>query len=170
MAVDTPALTRREQILAELMRRLRCITDPRTSKHILVEFGYDGIDVNQVPKIVIFEDSETVIEVKRGIYEKTLPMQIEYFKNCSKPADIPVTGNRMLAEVTAAIEIDERFFIDGQPAEQATPSVQGQGLVRSYQQTRNDIIEVANPHRALLIVWYSFVYWTCRPGVIAARR
>ena len=164
MALNVPEKTFREAIIEELVRRLREIRKPQDNKRVLVERGYDGVDVNQLPKIVVFEDTETVEEIRRGLYQKRLPMQIEYFRSGDKPEAIYIQGNRMLAELTCAVELDE-FFVQNAtlPANQATQ--QGNGLVREYRQTRDDIIELQD-NRALVILWYEFTYWDCRTGVV----
>lgn len=162
--MDAPKETKREKIVAELVRRLEegIPLHPSTRKKTLVERGYDGIDVNQLPKIVVFEDTEEITEVKRGLYQKTLPFQLEYFRSLSSEREIFEQGNRMIAEVVQALELDELFHAGAMPG---TPGRTGSGLVRSYGLVRNDIIELTE-HRALVLVWYEFIYWECRTGVL----
>lgn len=161
--MEAPKETKREKIVAEILRRLDIgiPLHPSSRDKILVERGYDGIDINQMPKIVVFEDTETIIEAQRGLYQKTLPIQMEYFRSLSSEREIFIQGNRMIAEVTQALELDELFHTG---AVVNCPSRTGSGLVRSYGLVRNDIIELTD-HRALVLVWYEFTYWECRTGV-----
>lgn len=163
--IPAPSETVREKILKELERRLDEIESHITGRGILVERGHAGSDITQLPKILIFEDTETAIEDRRGFYAKTLPVQVEYFRSVSNPEQVYVQGNRMIAEINRAVEQDERFFPDAQRA--ACPSItkQGRGLVKQYRQTRNEIVELTN-NRAIAIVWYEFQYWDCRIGVV----
>lgn len=161
---EQPAETQREKIIAELERRLETIRDPATGKKTLVERGYAGVDIDKLPKIIIFEDEETIVESKRGLYQKTLPLWIEFFRNVNEPRQIYIQGNRMFAEVRRAVELDERFFENATPTNCPSLSSQGQGLVNSYRQTRNAIYEL-DKKRVLAIFWYEFVYWECRTGV-----
>lgn len=159
-----PAQTYREAIVEEMVRRCHEIRDTATNKRTLVERGWDGVDVDVLPKIVVFEDTEVVEEIKRGLYQKKLPLQIEYFRSVNKPEQIYIQGNRMLADLTQAIELDELFFVNAMSPIMSTEQ-QGRGLVREYRQTRNDIIELTG-NRALVILWYELTYFECRPGVI----
>lgn len=152
----------REKIVAEAERRLRCglIT---AGKPVPFERGWAGVDVKQVPKVLLYEDEESAAEVRNFLYEKTLSLWFEYFRPCANPTQVYEQGNRMIHELQIAMELDGNFQNGGPPADPCIPPDPKNGLATNYHMTRNAIVELSE-NRALAIVVYQFTYYETHFG------
>ncbi len=152
----------REKIVAEAKRRLRCgvIT---ADKAVPFERGWAGVDVKQVPKILLYEDEERSLLIRELFYQKTLPLWFEYFRSVANPDQVYEQGNRMIHELQIALELDQNFQNGGPPEDVCIPPDPKNGLVTDYHMTRNAISEQSE-NRVLAIVVYEFTYYETHFG------
>lgn len=155
-------LSEREKIVAEAERRLRCglLTG---GKAVPFERGWAGVDVRQVPKVLLYEDEEASRMARRFLYEKTLSLWFEYFRSVSNPTQVYEQGNRMIHELQIALELDENFQDGGPPEDPCVPPDPKNALVVDYHMTKNAITELAE-NRVLAIVVYEFTYYETHFG------
>lgn len=95
----------REQIIAELINRLNASF---ASTPIMRGFGnLQGLP--NCPVFVLLEEPEKLAKVKRGVYQKELPITIILYLQVSDAAIMYETANVELASIVTAVETDERF-------------------------------------------------------------
>lgn len=87
----------------------------------------------------------------RGLYQTTLPVQIEYVTKLNNRSLLLTEGRSKLLALQQTIELDRRF-----QQSFGTQSV-GQELVISYHMTANEIVEVV-PSVVDVAVMYDFIF------------
>lgn len=155
----------REDLNAEIVRRLVSVVDPTGTVVVLDGSAKVDQDTMPLPVIYTYEDDETVVQPKPGLYRKNLPYVFEYFRVCDTSRDTQPLGRKMLDAFTTALELDERIQIGG-PTD---PPNTEQELVAEYGMTSNAIIELQED-RVLLSVSYEFIYFDRFKGYQANRR
>lgn len=130
-------IEKREFIAIELKRRLM-LTFANTT-FFEGNGGVWGKWTRELPCIHIAEKAAVVVgSVTRnpGIYNCTLPIQIEYVSKLQNVTQLYTEGRKKLEQVKKALELDVRFV---QNAGLASPGLE---LVVSYLMTANEIVEV----------------------------
>lgn len=129
--------SKRELIIEELKSRLKSIDGVVR----IVEGGGSIEELQDFPTVFIFEEQEVSECTKIGMYEKTLPVQIEFFIKLSDTSLVYPEGRKVLREITTALEIDDRFS----------------ELCVKYAMSANQIFEM-RPGVVDVVVVYDFVY------------
>lgn len=148
----------REKIVQEATDRIRCGLADARGEAIPFERGWSGVDVKQVPKVLLYEDEEPARIVQRLLYQKVLSLWFEYFRAALNPNDVYKTGNRMIREIQTSLELDENFQFGGPPADPCVPPDRNLALCSEYHMTKNAITELSE-NRVLAIVVYEFTYY-----------
>lgn len=140
----------RDEIVEEFRRRLEVLRGP-------VFRGWDMPSEIQTPSTYIFEDKETVRKSetdRRGLYEKSLPLQIEHFvKRASRKEELYPKANAILRQLVTAIELDENLRKGG-------PDGPGPELVVGYGMIQNDIVEISHEVVNVIVVYQVSYYDT----------
>jgi hypothetical protein len=140
---------RRQEIIAEMIRRLSAAFSCEIKR------GFGGMNVGTFPAVYIFEDDENTLDAAsnaipvarhRGVYNRDLPLVIEYFRKGRSMTDLYESGNEMLAELAQAIELDKYFANE-----------KGTNLVNGYYQKSNAILPVRDGV-VEVVVQYDFLY------------
>lgn len=142
-------MSKRDDILVELTRRLRSgLNNPLV---VDGEGGIWGLWGGQLPCVHIFEDATQRTHPKPGVYQITLPIQIEYVSRLSSSRYVYEEGRRRLVELQTAIELDERFA-----QRKGLPDESGD-LAISYWMTADEIVEVVDGVVDVAAI-YNFVF------------
>lgn len=135
--------SKRDAIIAELKKR---VDGARWQNKVPWIFeGDGGIDnVEQFPSVFLYELEEVVTSsdvYRKGLYQKTLPIQIEYFIKITDRKKIPAEGRKIIKLLSSALELDDRFS----------------DLTIQYYMTGNTIVEMRDGV-VDVVVLYEFVY------------
>jgi hypothetical protein len=98
-------VSRREQIMVELMRRLALVY-PSSQ----IDRGFTSENVSTYDHFFVFDLPET-LEMgpeTRGAYLCTFPVSVSYWLQCD-PKEMYTIGNEHMERIRLAIELDERF-------------------------------------------------------------
>lgn len=135
--------TKRDAIIVELKKRLA--EAKWQNKVPWIYEGDGGIDnVDQFPSVFLYELEEQVNSsdvYRKGLYQKTLPIQIEYFIKITDRKKVPAEGRKIIKLLTSALELDDRFS----------------GLTIQYYMSGNTIVEMRDGV-VDVVVLYEFVY------------
>lgn len=135
--------SKREAIIAELRRRVAEAKWQNSTPWIYE--GDGGVDnVEQFPSVFLYELSEQVASSdvhRKGLYQKTLPIQIEYFIKISDRKKIPAEGRKIISLLASSLELDDRFS----------------DLTIQYYMVGNTIVELREGV-VDVVVLYEFVY------------
>lgn len=124
-------MSKRDDIVTEMIRRL---TSAFPDSYLFEgDGGVWGSWGRQLPAVHYYELTESLEQRKKGVYNVTLPIQIEYFKKMTSRNEMFTEGRATLEELQNAVELDERF---------AKGLVRGQDLAYTYSMVSNEIIEV----------------------------
>lgn len=157
-------MSQRQLILTEVVRRLEA-DETTFGKRLRVKRGTSGAGVTEFPSLYLWEDDEQVQGVRSGLYEKRLPIQVEAYAKVSDPETAYEVGGVILADLTAALELDERL-------EQGGSGLNPPGtndLVSEYGMTRNQIVQLRDG-AVVVILNYQLTYHEPKAGYEAGRR
>lgn len=148
-------VSHREQIILELVRRLKSALHP-----IPIIRGYEHAVVEKIPSITIIEMPANSGEDRpNGTYQKTLPLQIQFYAKTLKHADKMPAANIAIENIRSAIELDSHFAIDG------NKNNVNKYLCESYRE-----IEVADgistSDDIVVFILYEFKYYEQHKGFI----
>jgi hypothetical protein len=94
----------RENIIKEMLNRLQTkFPDHEVKRGVL------GAETNDFPSIFVFADVERITKVKRGLYERELPLVIDYLFKASSAETAMQEGNEKYLNIVVGVEKDEYF-------------------------------------------------------------
>lgn len=135
--------SRRDAIIAELKNRVAAAK--WQNKVPWIYEGDGGIEnVEQFPSVFLYEMEEQVNSsdvYRKGLYQKTLPIQIEYFIKITDRKKIPAEGRKIIKLLSDSLELDDRFS----------------NLTIQYYMAGNTIVEMRDGV-VDVVVLYEFVY------------
>jgi len=124
-------MSKRDDIVNELIRRLKIqFSDVY---YFQGDGGVWGSWGRQLPAIHYYEMPAGWELVKPGMYQVTLPIQLEYFTKLQSKIGLYVEGREKLEKIQQTVELDERF------SKGLTPSGD---LAYTYSMVSDEIIEV----------------------------
>ena len=131
-------------IIDELKKRLSLIP-----QKIKPELGYPGMKVDTYPSVWIIKGVQNDELIKPGLYQKELPLAIEYYKKGIKSTEIEVTASSMEEEIRKNVETDERF----------TDSITGKDLLIEFHSFRTEHLFYPSPLEVMCVsIGYTFGY------------
>lgn len=137
---------KRDEIIEELKLRLRAL-DPTPSAIIEGDGGIWGSWGRHLPAVHLYEQASDDEIVKRGLYQITLPIQIEYIVRLNDQSRLYEEGRLKLDQLSTAIELDERF-------RSQTTDVE---LALTYFRTTSEIADVLDGVIGIGVI-YNFIY------------
>jgi len=138
-------MSKRDDLITELIRRLK--SSFVGTRIYAGDGGVWGKWGRALPAIHYYESPADMTLKRPGVYDITLPIQVEYFVRLGKKGDLFPEGREKLGELQAALELDERFKSDDT----------GQELVYTYSMVANEIVEVLD-HVVGVAVIYEFKF------------
>lgn len=152
-------ITKRERIIAELMRRLRAAF-PR----MVVERGFFKPQVDVFPSIYVLEDKGSKSrhpQKRRGLYVVEFTVSVSQWYAGIVHKDAFTKGNEYLAQLTRVIECDELFNEEDDRARPLTVEVAGNPGFEAVE----ELVRVFTDNKMELYIEYKFVYTEEAPWV-----
>lgn len=139
-------MSKRTEIADEVIRRLKTIV-PAPVRFVDGTGGIWGNWGRHLPAVHYFEKPDDRVQIKRGLYQVSLPVQIEYIIRVNDKSRMYEEGRVKLDQITTAIELDERL----------RSSVTEKDLVIEYSAVSSEIIDIMDDVLGVGII-YEFVF------------
>ena len=139
-------MSKRSDIADEVIRRLKTIT-PAPVRFVDGTGGIWGNWGRSLPAVHYYEKPDERVIVKRGMYQITMPVQIEFIIRVNNKSLMYDEGRLKLEQIISAIEIDERL----------RSAVTEKDTVIDYYSVSTEIIDIMDDVLGVGII-YEFVY------------